>query len=72
MAQADIDDLNRDRLAAKEPEVAGEPDLTDLCPVVPHPMPDNTAAQAAPQLADPEPQAQPVERAPCQNLTHGL
>lgn len=52
MAQADIDELTRDELAAKKPEVVRDPDPNAAVPVVDSPMPDNTGAQAAPQLVE--------------------
>lgn len=52
MAQADIDEMTRDELAAKKPEVVGEPNPDAPAHIVDSPMPDNTAAQAAPQLAE--------------------
>ncbi|WBB94185.1 hypothetical protein [Verrucosispora sp. WMMC514] len=47
MDPAEVDEMTRDELAAKEPEVVGEP---EPAPAVPYPAPDNTAEQAAPQL----------------------
>ncbi|MCX5066658.1 hypothetical protein OOJ91_12290 [Micromonospora lupini] len=59
MSQQEIDELNRNQLAEKEPEVIGGVDPSATAVRVESPMPDNTAAQAAPQLAEP---AERVER----------
>ncbi|MFI6228628.1 hypothetical protein ACIBCR_15105 [Micromonospora echinospora] len=63
MPQADIDEMTRDELAAREPEVIQPPEVAQAQPVTaaPNPAPDVIAEQATDQTV-----GQPVER-PGQN-----
>ncbi|WP_328344797.1 hypothetical protein [Micromonospora sp. NBC_00421] len=64
MPREDIDGMTRDELAGRPPEVlGGDPDLNAAVHVVPDPLPDVVAVQAAEQTAEP---VEPVER-PAQN-----
>ncbi|MFJ8690282.1 hypothetical protein [Micromonospora wenchangensis] len=65
MPREQVDGMTRDQLAARKPEVIGGvvPDPNAAVHVVPNPLPDVVAAQAAEQTADP---VEPVER-PGQN-----